>query len=335
MSDLINALRKKYRTPQDALQALGLDKGLLKMSDIGDSKPSFMENQMSKKALSTTAAMVKGAVMAHLGSKLAKDAMPDLNKLLSGVRFATFAKMKPNLAKGIVALAKDANLESVIELLDALEGDPGDNTEGVDEKDPDEDVQSKSAKKAAIAEGEDDGEEAMDDGGIAEVLASLKALIAKLEGGVDAEVKGEETEDEPPQSEGGVEADPKAGGNKKEIPGAKAMDKKNVMLMVKQACDAAAKLAEDKTITRLRSIAEAEEVVRPYVGKLTAMDSAEAVYKAALGILKVDVAGVPGAALKHILLAQPVPGARQPRIAQDTATVTSITDYFPDANRVA
>lgn len=295
---------------------------------VGDSKPSFMEKQMSKKALSTKAAMVKGAVMAHLGSKLAADAAPKINALLQGVRQATWNKgSKETIAKGVVALAKDAKLDEVIELLDKLDGE---EIGGEDEEDP-----GKSTK----SEKEEDKPEALDNE--TSVVKELEALLAKLKGGGAKDEDDADAMDEPPESKPeGANVDPKNGKNKKEIPEAKdeeeKVDKKAMDAAIKKASDAAAKDAENRTIARLRSISEAEEHVRPYVGKLTAMDSADAVYKAALDLLKVDVTDAPAAAYKHILLAQPVPGAQpKPRQAHDSASVSNITDYFENANRLA
>ena len=79
----------------------------------------------------------------------------------------------------------------------------------------------------------------------------------------------------------------------------------------------------------------AEEDVKPYVGKLAmACDSAEEVYKAALGILKIDVSDVHPSAYKHILAAQSKAGAK-PIMAHDDAPPATTYEMFPDLGRLA
>ena len=325
---------------------------------VGDSQPLFMEKQMGKQALSAKAQMVKGAVLAHL--TLAADQMPTLNKILANVSQANYSKMKSSLATRIHALAKDTSrLEEVNKFLDRLDSAPGEGAGGygVGDDDPDSDVDyntgegEKKGKAKVLPPGKEDPDENEQDGAEAlvpdedgAVIAKLEELLKMLKGdkpgddteGEDEEVEGETSmigADEPEQSAGGAESDPKAGKNKNLIPGGKkAMDS-----AIKAACAAAAKDAENRTIARLRSIAEAEEIVRPYVGKLAAMDSADKVYKAALGILKVDVTGVPAVAYKHILLARPVPGARNPAPsvgANDSSVTSNVTEIFPNLSRL-
>lgn len=88
---------------------------------------------------------------------------------------------------------------------------------------------------------------------------------------------------------------------------------------------------------RMRAIAEAEEIIKPYVGKLAmAQDSAEGVYSAALKMMQVDTRGVHPSALKAILLAQPKPGTNaRSHIAEDSAAGNTgkIFDIFPGLAR--
>lgn len=103
------------------------------------------------------------------------------------------------------------------------------------------------------------------------------------------------------------------------------------------AIDAAVSTATQATINRLNAIKAAEKAVRPYVGELAiAQDSAEGVFRLALDTLGIDVKGVPGAALPHILAAQPMPGAAPAKraLAMDAASAASLAERFPDANRL-
>jgi hypothetical protein len=99
------------------------------------------------------------------------------------------------------------------------------------------------------------------------------------------------------------------------------------------AIKAATKQAEQRTIDRLRGVSEAEKFVAPYVGELAlAQDSAEGVYKAALGILGVDVAGIHPSAFKAVLAAHQKAGAV--RVALDSAPSNEFASQFPDAARI-
>ena len=275
---------------------------------------------MGKSTLSKKAVMAKGALLAVLSPIMAADAQLDLNTVLAGVKKSNWLAKKPGIAAAIKPhLAKDADLESVIELLDKLDGeDPGEKEDEVAEDAPDDGVE----KILAMLRGK------ISDEDLAEVQAML---MAKPEAAAEKPV----AQDEPEQTAGAANANPKDETNKEPIPeGIKkaAMDK-----AIKLACDATAKEVEAKTIARLRGIQEAEEIVKPYVGKLTAMDSAAEVYKAALTAMKVDIENVHPSAFKAVLLAQPKPGeaTRRPTIAQDSSASATISEMFPDLNRAA
>jgi hypothetical protein len=100
--------------------------------------------------------------------------------------------------------------------------------------------------------------------------------------------------------------------------------------------------AEKNTIARLKGVREAERLVRPYVGELSmGMDSAEDVFRYALGKLGVKHEAVKDvAALPILLQAQPIPGSNRPstafrpKVAQDAAGSDAFSKMFPDANRL-
>ena len=101
------------------------------------------------------------------------------------------------------------------------------------------------------------------------------------------------------------------------------------------AIDAARKQAVADGRKLAREINEAEKVVRPYVGEVVAQDSAEGVYKAALGLLSVKVDGVHPSAYRAILEAQPKPGAGRPAaVAMDAASAAKINTQFPNLARL-
>ncbi len=286
---------------------------------VGDSLNLTGETIMGKSTLSKKAVMAKGALLAVLTPIMAADAQLDLNTVLAGVKKSNWLAKKPGIAAAIKPhLAKDADLESVIELLDKLDGeDPGKEDE-VAEDAPDDDVE----KILAMLRGK------ISDEDLAEVQAMLTAKPAAAEEPAPAQ-------DEPEQTAGAANANPKDETNKEPIP--KGIEKAAMDAAIRLAVSKTAKEVEAKTIARFRAIQEAEELVKPYVGKLTAMDSAEEVYKAALGALKVDTSDVHPSAFKAILLAQPKPGdtPRRSTLAQDSSSSAEISELFPDLNRAA
>jgi hypothetical protein len=289
---------------------------------VGDSSLNLNGESTVGKSLSKKAVMAKGALLAVLKPKMAADAKLDLNAILVGVNAKNWAEKKPGILDAIKAkMAKDADLADVVELLDKLDGEqPDDDNVAQDEPDP------KCAEILDMLRGK------ISDEDLAQVEAKLTAPAAGQ--AVDDDEEDDMAGDEPPQTANAANADPKNQDNKEEVPMSKAaMDK-----AIKLACDATARDVEAKTIARLRGISEAEEIVKPYVGKLAvAMDSAEGVYKTALEMLKVDIKDVHPSAYKAILVAQPKPGAEvKPRIAQDGASSVSsdFHEAFPNASRI-
>lgn len=92
------------------------------------------------------------------------------------------------------------------------------------------------------------------------------------------------------------------------------------------------KRAEDNAFARFKAIRQAENDVRPIVGELVAMDSAEAVYRAALDHLGVDHKGVHHTALATLVKmakdSKDNETTRAPRIASDAAAVADVHARF-------
>jgi hypothetical protein len=302
---------------------------------VGDSLSSLTGVTTMGKSLSKKAAMAKGALLAILKpKKLAADKALDLDKVLAGVTTKNWLSKKPGIIAAIKpSLAKDADLDDVVQLIDALdkeqpeESDPGEIT--VDEdpriekilslirgKVSDEDLQAVTeALKESAAEDEDEEERRKREEEERKAAEARKAAT-----------------DEPDQTTGAATAHP-GGKPEDEKVSKSAMD---AAIATERARSAKAlREVEAKTIERLRSIASAEEDVRPYVGKLAvAMDSAEAVFKTALETMGVDVAGIHPSAYRAVLMAHPKPGATQKRVANDASMTSSITDAFPNAARL-
>jgi 8-oxo-dGTP pyrophosphatase MutT (NUDIX family) len=270
------------------------------------------------KSLSKKAVMAKGALMAVL----AADSAIDLNTILAGVKKSNWLAKKPGIVAAIKPLlAADADIADIVQLLDKLDGESNDDDNvGMDEPDP------KCEAILSMLRGK------ISDEDLAQVQAALSAPAAAPAAAAD----------EPVQTPGAANANPKDDTNKAPVPGASddkddKMDKAAMDKAIKIACDAVARDTEAKTIARLRGISEAEEIAKPYVGKLVAMDSAEAVYKAALGALKVDIKDVHPSAYKAVLMAQPKPGEeRKVHLASDSASVvpSDMAEAFPNVHRL-
>lgn len=272
--------------------------------------------------LSKKAVLAKGALLAFLKPKMAADAAAtfNLDTILAGVKRKNWLEKKPGIIAAIKPhLAQDADLQDVVALLDKLDGEqPDDDNVGMDEPDP------KCEQILAMLRGK------ISDEDLAQVQAALSAPAAAPAAVDEPPEAAPAANDEPPQTANAANATPKDDTNKEPPMSKGAMDK-----AIKLAVDAARKDAEQSTITRLRGISAAEEEVKPYVGKIVAQDSADAVYKAALEMLKIDVKDVHPSAYRHVLLAQPKPGdAPKPRVAQDSAVPTDMSEVFPDASRL-
>lgn len=266
--------------------------------------------KLSKKAI-----MAKGALLAVLKPMLAQDASIDLDVVLAGVKQKNWLNKKPGIIAQIKPmLAQDANLSELVQLLDKLDSEkPADNNLGEDDE-----VDPKCEMILAKLRGKISDEDLM------EIEAMMKAPMAEKK----------QATDEPPQTANAANADPKNMENK-ELVEKKAMDDYEDDMVSKTAMDAAIrkvkKEVEAETIAKMNSIAAARAEVAPYVGQVTAMDSAESVYKAALGIMKVDIAGVHPSAYRAVLLAHQKPGDNQKiSLAKDASIVSSdIMDCFP------
>lgn len=127
MPRLRDALKRKFKSPQAALRALGLDETLIEQE----------QNNMA--LLSRKAAVAKGALMAVLRPVLAADAQLNLNGALKHLTTRNFSEEKDAIAKAIFnvasrKLARDQTLalDEVEKAMDVAEKD--DEPEAKDEE---------------------------------------------------------------------------------------------------------------------------------------------------------------------------------------------------------
>ena len=289
---------------------------------VGDAAiPQLKETfPMTARILSRKALMAQGAVMALLAPKLAKDAKIDLAPAFAGVTAKNYRAKLADIAEAIgVAckgkLAQDADMKDVASMLDHLDG--VEVAEGADAE-SEEMTEEEKAAKAARDEFE------------AEKKAAADAEFEewKKKKAEDRAAKDKAAKDNAKDAPAGFEGMPKVG----EGP-----------VVMKSGMDAAleahGKKVRETIMAEQRAVHEAVNDVRPWVGALAmAHDSADAVYRTALGALSIDVADVKELpALKAILHATPKPGARgrgEDLPAMDAAGADDFNKRFPGAARI-
>lgn len=191
---------------------------------------------------------------------------------------------------------------------------------------------------------------------VAAIRATLKPLLAQ-DADLEAEVrkallaldeaeKEDEKENKPADDEDDDEKDKKKTADDEDDEEDK--DKKKTAedegdeeddKVSKTAMDSAIRLAADsatkKAAENFRKIREAEQVVRPLIGDVVAMDSAEDVYRTALEQSGVDIAGVhPSAYPAMVKMAISQKENSRPVIAQDSASVSEFEKAFPTAGKL-
>lgn len=107
----------------------------------------------------------------------------------------------------------------------------------------------------------------------------------------------------------------------------------------KTAMDSAIRLAADSATRRaaenFRKVREAEQAVRPLIGDVVAMDSADDVYRTALEQAGVDIEGVhPSAFPKMVKMSIEQQNNKRPVIAQDSASHSEFEKAFPTAGKL-
>lgn len=259
--------------------------------------------------------------MTYLAPLMAVDAKPiNLALMVTGITNKNFGERKAALLSGITKamdgkLAKDAELDHLPELLDALERT--DEPEGRDDE-----LQGSPQERQGLLPGLDAGREFLQGKLSAEDLATYDAMCS----------------DEPSDREEMAERmRKKAEEDKKAKDAAEAEEKKKEEeeeAEDKRAMDAAIKAGIQAERDRQSAIRAAEKAIRPYVGEMAqAFDSAEAIYTHGLKAMGVTAKldGLPLNALQAILESQPRPGSqprKEPIVALDAAASKSFSELF-------
>jgi len=203
MSKLLDAIKRKYRTPREAIEALGLDSrdldADLMAGDSANSAAVGKNRKESGMSIKSKAALLTCLGLASLlRPKLAQDAALDLRPILKGITADNFSGSKPAILRRLQValkgkLAKDASIGEVAELLDLIDSH---GSEGHDDDVPE--PLGKSAEKVGAKFAEPD---VMDADPLAEVEgfladkldeSDLKAVMEMLKGGGMHEHGGED-----------------------------------------------------------------------------------------------------------------------------------------------
>lgn len=279
-----------------------------------------------KPPLSRRALAVSTALGLALKPRLAQDAQIDIRPLVEKITAKNWKASKPKLLAALKLatdgkLAADADIADVVGMLDMLDevAEEADMVEAAVSATPVEEVNAVvDADPLAWLEGKLSPEE----------MTKLKAMMAPA--AADEKDDDEKDDKKDTKSE-------KDDGEKKGNPFAKDKDAP----MDKKAMDAAlAKTAtevEASTIKRMRAVATAQEMVRPFVGALDSDDPAE-IYKAGCDHFGIPTEGVDpsayGAMVKfaadNAAKAKPVP---RDHLAMDAAAVTDFQTRYPGATR--
>lgn len=324
---------------------------------------------MSKQVVLTRkAAAAQGALLVFLKPKLAKDTkMPEIRMALDRALAPVTAKNYRSRKQSVVAavkkitegkLAKDASMEDLVKLLDAVDDvDPLEaGTVDALETDPSTGLPMAAAKKEKH-EGEVEDADPMSNlkgylkgkGMSEDDIEGACNAVGKPSPG-DADMDEEDEEDEAEDDNGKMAGEAGKGGLAgDEPPDFKGKPKIGGGMVTKdemsKAVKAAQQHAQDSITAAVRAerqsaadTREAERFVRPWIGDLAmAHDSAEAVYRTALTALGKDVTGIHPTALRAVLEAQPQSNSRpqQRVIASDSAdAVADFAKRFPGAARI-
>jgi hypothetical protein len=292
MSKLRDALRKKFKTPREAILALGLDETLLTERAYDSVNPLIKEKTMIKKAkLSALGTVAYGMLTTFLRPQLAMDAKIDLNKGLRNITAKNFTAKRPVLAAWINAsvegnldpqYAQDGalnakGLDAVLDMIELAKDDfPDDLKKKDDDKEKAKDEDMDDEDMADDEEAETDEEKAARMEARAKAAKDKKAKDKKgkdgklVAGAKDKDVNEEDEEHDPDTAK--KMADDESDEEKEH-----AMDAK-----IQAGINAGIKKERD----RMEAIAVARDHVRGRVGNLSGMafDSAAQVFSKAIEI---------------------------------------------------
>jgi hypothetical protein len=309
---------------------------------------------MPKAQLSPRAAALQASVYTYLRPRIAMDAKIDLTPVIFAIRKGkSLGDQRDAITTAVRAvvkdkLAKDANIDDVAHLLDAIE----DVVDGGPVDMPDEMADEPDLEMRDV-DHDGDKELVRDEEGdpmIAKIREFIKdhvdeQTLAQFDQLVTHEEEPEELSDQPDMEEENMNRDSRRIGRDTGM-SAPPFKPKAGHAMDAAAVDRLVARRVEEATTReranARDVQAALRDIRPVVGELAiACDSAEAVYAAALGVLGHPIKDVPPAALKAMFdIARQARTSRgnvtSPRIANDALPTgtPSFAERFPHAARI-
>jgi hypothetical protein len=287
MSTLRDALRKKFKTPREAILALGLDESLLTERAYDSANPLIKEKTMKAIKISALGSVAYGSLMTFLRPQLAMDAQFDLKKGLRNITAKNFKAKRPVLAAWISESVKDKldpqyaqdgalNADGLDTVLDMIELACDDFPEEMKEKA----AEKKDDKKAEDEDQDDKGEiDAEDD---AETDEEKAARMAAREKAKDKKAKDKKGKDSKPKA---MDKDVNEEDEEHDPDKPKAEDEDDMEAAMDEKINAGIQAGIRKERDRMEAIAVAKDHVRPRVGSLTmAFDSAAQVYSKAIEV---------------------------------------------------
>lgn len=274
---------------------------------VGDENPreDFIMPVKARPSYKSIAAF--GAITGFIAPKLAMDqkfdALP-VKAILSDTNAKNWLQRKPRLAEALRSGMSKIALDADMEDIHKL-------LDSLDDEDGmagDEDKDDEDKKKAAEDEDKDDDDK-------------------------DKKAEDEEDDDDKKKDDKKAEDGEETAGMDK-----KGMDKK----AMDAAIASAVKQSEARTVARMRAVQDAEKIVRPLVGDVAAMDSAEDIYRFALDQRGVDLTGVHKSAYKPMVEMMLKQDADRPvshissdgNMAHDSAGSAALDKWVPDVKRI-
>lgn len=296
-----------------------------------------MANKIRK--ITTQGHVVKGALAAYVGPKLAADRAikpGELDMVLKSIPPKSYSQQIPLIADAIKErfgprLARDLNIDDLPDILEALKN----SDDFSEDENPDADVDTPEVKKKEEAlpikdEDKEDTAEDEDDDAVSadedDAGTKLMALLGKYEISTEDLDQINELINALGQGNGG---EMKAAAD--EFPDEKKKDDKPEVV-TKAAMDRALALRENRQREQLRELFTAANDVAPLIGQVDtlAFDSADAIYRLALDHAGVNTKGIHPSAYKAMLeLAMKRPQAA-PTVAADAASYEDFNKRFPN-----
>lgn len=340
MSKLRDALRSKFKTPREAILALGLDESLLTERAFDSVNPLIKEKNMQKVKLSGLGTVAYGALMTFLRPQLAMDQTIDLKRGLRSITAKNFKAKRPVLAAWIAESVKDKldpqyaqdgaiNSDGLDAVLDMVELALDDFPEEMKEKAEEKKDKAKDKKPKAGARDEELSDEDADMGEDEDEDETEEEREARMKKRADAKAaKDKKAKDSKKAKDAEIEEKSDEDEDEEEKGEDEELTEKERAMDAQIEAGIAAGIKKERQ--RMEAVASAKEHVRGRVGNLSmAFDSASDVYRKALQMVtgKEPPKKADADTLKYAFDSLPAKdGGRRSTIAMDSASPSAMGD---------